>query len=395
MHIAHVTRIVWEHGTHGGMEAHSRALVAGLRARGHRVTTITTACPGCSDDGETFYLAGMRPGRYSAAWWRESAQAVAGLHRADPVDVLLSQSAAGRSMVRIQLSIPSLFVLHGTLVGELRTRWRNARSPRGLALLAHFLATNAPEPWRWRRALPLIDHFVAVSEATAADAQRTMGIPAERLSVVPAGVDTSLWRPDAGQRGWLRQELGLDGGATVLVAAGRVVRSKGYQVAIESLAQLDAAAHLVILGDGSALPWLRQRAARAGLGDRVHFPGFVEPALLARYFQGADLFLMPTLCDEGGLPLSLLQALACGLPVVASDLGGVREAVQPGETALLTPPGDGAALGQAVASLLADRPRLAQMSEAARAQALAAFSEERMVAGFERLLQQVAERAPR
>jgi glycosyltransferase involved in cell wall biosynthesis len=394
MHIAHVTRIVWEHGIHGGMEAHSRALVAGLRARGHRVTTITTACPGCSDDGETFYLAGMRPGRYSAAWWWESAQAVAGLHRADPVDVLLSQSAAGRSMVRIQLSIPSLFVLHGTLVGELRTRWRNARSPRGLALLAHFLATTAPEPGRWRRALPFIDHFVAVSEATAADAQRTMGIPAERLSMVPAGVDAGLWRPDAAQRGWLRQELGLDGGATVLVAAGRVVRSKGYQVAIDSLAHLDPEAHLVILGDGSGLPWLGQRAARSGLGDRVHFPSFVEPALLARYFQGADLFLMPTLCDEG-LPLSLLQALACGLPVVASDLGGLREAVQPGETGLLVRPGDAAALGQAIASLLAGRPRLAQMSEAARAQALAAFSEERMVAGFERLLQQVAGRVTR
>ncbi len=395
MHIAHMTRIVWEHGTHGGMEAHSRTLVAGLRQRGHRVTTITTSCPGCAHDGETLYLAGTKPGRYSAAWRRESARALAALQLSDPVDVLLSQSAAGRAAVRAAAGqagrIPYLFVLHGTLASELSTRWRNARSARGLALLLRFLLQAARGRQRWRQTVALIDHFVAVSEQVAADARRTMKIPAGRLSVVHTGVDTALWQPDETQRRWLRQELGLPAGAAVLVAAGRLVRSKGYQVAIDSLGLLGEAAHLVILGDGSALPWLRERAARAGVGARVHFPGFVEPGQLARYFQGADLFLMPTLCDEG-LPLSLLQAMACGLPVVASDAGGVTEAVRAGESGLLVTTGDAGALGRAAAAQLAEPARRAALGAAARKRALQEFDEERMVAEFERLLQQLAER---
>ena len=75
MHIVHVTRIVWEHGTHGGMEAHSRSVVPRLRARRHPVSYITKAFPACDGVGETLYSPGTRSGCHSA-WWRESVRAL-------------------------------------------------------------------------------------------------------------------------------------------------------------------------------------------------------------------------------------------------------------------------------------------------------------------------------
>jgi len=398
MHIVHMTRIVWEHGTRGGMEAHSRSVVAGLRARGHRVTTITTACPGCPADDATLYVPGTRPGRYSSAWQRESVRVLEALHARRPVDVVLSQSVAARAYVLAREGqpgrLPVVVVLHGTHAGELRTRWRNARSPKGVALLAKLLLEAIPDRRRWRRATPGISRFVAVSPQVADDARRTLRIPPSKLSVVVSGVDTALWQPDRAQRAWLRQTLGVAEETPVLVAAGRVERGKGFHLAIDSLAALGdvtPAPQLVICGAGAALGWLQERAAAAGAGERVHFAGFVEPPLLARYFQGADLFLMPSLAHEA-LPLTLLQALAAGLPAIASDVGGIPTAVQHGENGLLVPLGDVGALAAAVRALLADPERRERMSAVARRRAVERFSLERMVDEMESVLRQAAER---
>lgn len=397
MHIVHMTRIVWEHGTHGGMETHSRTLVAGLRGRGHRVTTITTACPGCEGDGETLYLPGTRPGRYSSAWWRESVRALETLHARTPVDAVLSQSVAARGYALAGKQrpgrLPIVVVLHGTHAGELRTRWRNARSPKGAALLGRLLLGAVPDRWRWRRAAAHIACFVAVSQAVAGDARRTLGIPAHKLVVVVSGVDTDLWKPDPAQRAWLRQQLRLATATPVLVAAGRLERGKGYHLAIDSLAalgSLEPAPHLVILGAGSALGWLQDRAVAAGVANRVHFAGFAEPPLLARYFQGADLFLLPSLAHEA-LPLSLLQALASGLPAIASDVGGIPTTVQPGENGLLIPVGETAALAAAIRALLGDPEKRRRMAAVARERAVARFSLERMVGETETILRQAVE----
>jgi len=181
------------------------------------------------------------------------------------------------------------------------------------------------------------------------------------------------------------------------VAAGRVERGKGFHLAIDSRAALrefEPAPHLVICGAGSAVGWLRQRAAAAGVGERVHFAGFVEPPLLARTFQGADALLMPSLAHEA-LPLTLLQALATGLPAIASDVGGIPTAVQHGENGLLLPLGDVEALASAVRALLADPDRRQRMSAVARQRAVARFSLARMVGEIETVLRRaVAERQP-
>ena len=229
----------------------------------------------------------------------------------------------------------------------------------------------------------------------ADDARRALGIPPARLDVVVSGVDTDLWKPDATQRRWLRQKLGLQPetrgvaeDTPILVAAGRVERGKGFHLAIDSLAALrefEPAPHLVICGAGSAVGWLRERAAAAGVSHRVHFAGFVEPPLLARTFQGADALLMPSMAHEA-LPLTLLQALATGLPAIASDVGGIPTAVQHGENGLLLPLGDVEALASAVRALLADPERRQQMSAGARPRAVARFSLARMVGEIENIL---------
>jgi glycosyltransferase involved in cell wall biosynthesis len=240
--------------------------------------------------------------------------------------------------------------------------------------------------------MPGIDRFVAVSEQVADDARRTLGIVPAKLSVVVSGVDTESWKPDPAQRPWLRQSVGVGHDTPILAAAGRLERGKGFHKAVDALAALGDLVpppHLVILGAGSAAVWLKERAAEAGVSDRVTFTGFAEPATLARHFQGADLFLMPSLAHEA-LPLTLLQAMATGLPAVASAAGGIPTAVRPGQNGMLIPLGDTAALAGAIRELLADPFRRARMGALAREQAVARFSAARMVGELEGVLHRAA-----
>lgn len=395
MHIVHVTRISWEHGTHGGMEAYSRTVEEALRQRGHRVTTITSACPGCERQPETIYLDGTRAGRYSRGWWRGSTQLLKQLQDEGSVDAILSESAAARAYVlagrRDPARLPTVFVLHGTLASELRTHWRTARSARGAARLAKLLVTAGPDWFRWRLAAPGVARWIAVSEQVAADAHRTLGLRQETLTTVASGIDTTLWRPDPQQRAWLREEIGVAPENPVMVGAGRIEQGKGFHIAIGGLAALDRAdVHLVILGVGSAMPGLKQLAAEAGVAERVHFPGFVEPKRLSRYFQGADILLMPSIAEEA-LGLVALQGLATGLPVVASNVGGIPTAVASGENGFLVRPGDSVALAKAVNSLLGNEHLRTKLSKAAREHAVAKFGQERMIDEIEATLKQLVD----
>ncbi len=225
-----------------------------------------------------------------------------------------------------------------------------------------------------RAHLRLMDHVVAVSDGQAAKVRRA-GVPSARLSVVrnSARLDAFAGPTDPTARAKL---VGLFPGRAVervVLAAGRFSPEKGFDVLVDAAAvalAADPGAGLVVFGDGDLRPALEARIRRLGLTGRVVLPGFT--ADLDQLIPAADVAALPSRSE--GLPNVLLEAGAAGMPAAATAVGGVPEVVIHGQTGLLVPPEDPAALGAAVARLLADAPLRRALGAAARERMHAHFT---------------------
>jgi glycosyltransferase involved in cell wall biosynthesis len=203
---------------------------------------------------------------------------------------------------------------------------------------------------------------------TSGDAIRRIivgaGVPAGRVVAIPAGVELETLPFRAGAGG-AAQDLRLSPPVIGSVAMFR--GSKGHAHLLEAFAAVLAVhprATLLLVGDGIRRSWVEGLAREAGLADHVIFTGFRAdvPALLAMM----DCFVLASTRTEG-VPQSLLQAFAAGVPVVASDIGGVPEVVADGVTGLLAESGSARALAAGIARVLEDAPAAARRAEAARA----------------------------
>ncbi len=197
-----------------------------------------------------------------------------------------------------------------------------------------------------------------------------------RIATVHNGIDLEPFR-DAG-RPETRRELGFTGADLVIGTTGRFAPQKGFIYllrAMPSLLEAVPAARLVMVGDGPLLEEMREEARKSGIESRVHFLGFRRdvPKLMAAF----DLYALPSLWE--GLSISLIEALAAGKPIVATDIDGNREVVDHAETGLLVPPADVPALAAALRTLLTDHALAAHLAKNARAAAETRFSRARMV----------------
>lgn len=390
MRICIAQRITLAHPIKGGMERHLQLLASGLAARGHDVHVITTAhpegLPEAVEDGvRIHYLGPYSYRRYDPAWWRASYAYFAALHAQQPFDLFCSQSAGGLGYLR-QLkrdhNIPVVVVIHATLRDAVLTHMRGARSARGLARLAR-LAWVLPGHYRlWRTTTTAVDRYIAVSQGVAEGCQRELHLRPEQVVVVPNGVDTSHFYPSPEKRLRTRQWLGLSADQPVLIYVGRLELEKGVHLAVQALQEQPDEAVLLIAGAGHYRATLNDLAAQLGLAERVRFLGFVGHEELPDLLNAADIFVMPTLCQEG-LPLSVVEAMACGLPVVATAAGGIPTAVEDNVNGVLFPLGDVVALSERLRRLI-EAPQLRrQLGAAARARAEARFGQAQMAAAYE------------
>lgn len=206
------------------------------------------------------------------------------------------------------------------------------------------------------------------------DRVRALGFPAERSRVIPYGVDVDAFSPAPERRAIWRRQLAIPDGAPLLLGVGRMATKKGFQVLIEVLPALLAEhpdLHVVLAGGGDLLE--RFRAAAEAWASRVHFPGAVLRDTLPDLYRAADLFTLPAVHDSkgnvDGLPNVILEAMASGLPVVASAISGIPLAVEDGATGRLVPEADGEALLAALRALLAAPAAARAMGERGRRKA--------------------------
>jgi len=241
------------------------------------------------------------------------------------------------------------------------------------------------EAWRRRAALRWAMKrsaaTTAVSGATAADLRRTLGVPDDGVRIVPNGI-----RMPNGRREKVRRELNVADDELVIVAIGNLYPVKGHAVLLRALAELEEQGgaprwRLAIAGRGEDEQRLRSIADDAGIASRIHLLGFRSdaPDILA----AGDVFVLPSLSE--GLPLALIEAMATGLAIVASDVGGIPEVVARGQEALLVPAASPTALAAAIRALLDDPVRRAALGAAAQRRAHRDFSVTSMADAYEAL----------
>lgn len=244
-----------------------------------------------------------------------------------------------------------------------------------------------------RRAMAAFaDAFVAVSPTTADAARKTRDVAERKLRVIPNGIDVARFGRRAGERERVRRELGIPDDAWVVGTVGRLASEKNHVLLVRALAgAVGERARLVVVGDGPEAGAIGRAVAEAGAGRFVHLTGARTD--VARLLAAFDVFALPSLSE--GLPLVVLEAMATGLPVIASAVGGLPDVVADGETGFLVPSGDDRALRERLLALAADPRRARAMGARAQELASARHSLERMSQAYLELYGELLRRTGR
>ena len=220
---------------------------------------------------------------------------------------------------------------------------------------------------------------ITVSEANARYIVKTFGVPREHICVIPCGVDTDQFRPvESG--GTAGRRLPSIEDIPWIVCVARHVRVKNLGLLLETCALLrerGARFRCAMIGDGPLRRDLEAQSRRLGLEKLVELGGAREQAQVLEWWRRASVAVLTS--ENEGMPVCLMEAAACGVPTVATAVGGVPELVEDGVTGFLVPPGDTAALAAALQKLMADFSLAARMGTSARRRAEALFSVRRQV----------------
>ncbi|SFI48478.1 glycosyltransferase [Albimonas pacifica] len=235
----------------------------------------------------------------------------------------------------------------------------------------------APEKWRLdvkiarARFVACISHFARAQCMLFSD-RGDWG----KLRIVHCGVEPAAYAPQPGRPPGKR-----------MVFVGRLAPEKGLPVLLEAFASVrarHAEAELALIGDGPSRPEIEAQIARGGVGGAVEILGFLPPEAVAAELSRADLLVLPSFAE--GLPVVLMEALATGIPAVATRIAAVEELVEPGVCGLTVAPGDAAGLAEAMDRLLGDPALRARMGEAGRARVVAEFDVARETAWLAALI---------
>jgi glycosyltransferase involved in cell wall biosynthesis len=219
-------------------------------------------------------------------------------------------------------------------------------------------------------------------------AQRAVGLGADpaRIETVPYGVDVDRFHPDANVRAERRRELNVGERVPLCVAAGRLVRKKGFEYVIDALADVPGAV-LAIAGEGTLRDELEERSRTVGVWERIRFLGNQSQDRVGEYFAAADVICAPSVRDDSGnvdgLPNVVLEAMASATPLITTAAGGIGSVVEDGRTGVIVPERDGRAIAAAMRALFENPGRGREIGTRARASVEHLFGWDRAAERFE------------
>ncbi|HEY2934922.1 MAG TPA: glycosyltransferase family 4 protein [Acidobacteriota bacterium] len=370
MKVFAVSSLTAQHGVSGGMERYFELILQGLAELGHSIKVLTTQLPFVeSRDGICFHPLPVPRGARGRDWDFALFDFVRS-HSERP-DVVLSNSFVSHSLTR--LSYPIVTIVQGSGLVDLISSLRMLAAGRGSVLLClKEVGYALRESHRdQRRLMQGSARVISVSEQTRNSLHRLYGISSSKIDVLPAPVDTALFHPSS----LAAPHIARSGNNPFrIISAGTLSRQKGFDVLLDAVAILAKRKpdlfRLTVAGRGPEMERLQRRSRHLGIDPLVDFRGGLGPTDVAEIFRQSDAFVLSTFREEG-FPLVIAEALASGLPVIATRVGGNPTAVRDGIDGYLVKAGSSAELAARIETL-AEQPELRlQMAAAGRARAVA------------------------
>ena len=359
LHIVHTeSSLGW-----GGQEIRTLTEATGMIQRGYRISLL------CPEEAHIFAAAQKRG--ISVQPLRIGRKGLLGLLemvrwlRANPVDVVITHSSTDSWLTALAcrlLSRPPPVI---------RLRHISAPVPR-----------NRATRWLYTQGCR---HIVTTGSALRLQLIRDNHFPAAHLTSVPTGIDLKRFVP--GHQSLVRQQLGLPEKSLIIGIVATMRSWKGHAHLLEAAAALHRTdLHLLLVGDGPQRTNLEEQIQTLQLTAQVTLPGNQENVV--PWLQACDIFALPSYANEG-VPQSLMQAMACGVPVISTPVGSIEEIIQHAVTGLLVPPKDPVALAGALNTLLADADLRSTLRQNALRFARQHFSLETMLDRMEAVIRPV------
>lgn len=355
----------------GGQEIRVLAEARGLIRRGHRVRLV------CLPDSNILHAA--------AGYGVQTIELPIGRKRPGPL-LALRRWIAGEGgridLINTHSSTDSwLVALACATLGDAPpiVRTRHVSSPIGRGRATY---------WLYQRATR---HIVTTGESLRKQLIRVNKFAPDSITSVPTGIDLERFQPR--DREEVRRVLGLPIGAQLAGILATLRSWKGHVYLFEALARLrphHPALRVLVIGEGPYRDRLEARVAKLGIGKQVVFVG--QRDFPEHWLNALDVFVLPSYGDEG-ISQALQQAMACGLPVVTTPIGGHAEVVRDGVSGLLVPARDAAALATAIGRLFSNEALRARLGQAAHAYAVEHCGEQAMLDRMEALFRRFARRA--
>jgi glycosyltransferase involved in cell wall biosynthesis len=350
----------------GGQELRILNEADGLKKRGHELTLI------CPEDAE-IYRIGKSRGLDVVAMPigkknRAGVTALRNWIKLHQPDVINTHSSTDSWLV----ALATLFMKNRPAV----VRTRHISAP---------VANNSASRWLYTRSC---DHVVTTGEKLRETFINENGYPPFHITSVRTGIDLSRFKP--GNKLDARRELGLNENDVIIGIVATLRSWKGHSYLIDAFATVpyDANLKLLIIGDGPQDAVLRQKVLELGLNERVLFAGRQDN--VEKWMQAMDIFCLPSYANEG-VPQSLMQSQACGIPAITTLVGSIDEAIVPEQSALIVPPKDVSSLADALKVLISDKNKRIQMGLSAARQAAESFSEKIMLDKMEAIFTRVTQ----
>jgi glycosyltransferase involved in cell wall biosynthesis len=360
----------------GGPEANVKVMVPWLERHGHRVSVVYSVN---RPQARSIFPRSVQVAFATSGSFHYYMQKAIGDFHALPRRIRAWElaSAVSRTLSRIDRGqkIDLVEVTEGMPVSALRTRWRvTVRAHGSDWTFRHYCQDGDTSHDRWlieleARQLREAHSVSALSHHLAEHLSEACQFPSTQIDVIPYPIDTSAFCPGL--------QAGAPTRAPILLTVGRLERRKGADLLLGALAKRvwQCYPELTVCFPGSETD-LTQRElldlVPAERRQQVIFPGFVDRAQIVKYYQRATLYVTPTLYETFGY--TVLEALACGVPVVASRVGAIPELVEDGATGLLVEPHDPDALADAILTLLDDPVRRDVMGQRAREKAVSQYA---------------------
>ena len=245
-----------------------------------------------------------------------------------------------------------------------------------------------------RTLTPITDAFIGVAQSHGQFLREFEGFPDAKVHVIRNGVDCDRFQPSVEHRQSVRQELGLDDATPLVGIVAALREEKNHTMLVQVASHLRPKhpdLHWLIVGDGPMRGEILASADQLGVADRIHLLGTRHDT--PRLVAALDVFTLCSLNEAS--PVSILEALACGVPVAASDVGSIKESVIDGQTGTLFPSKDDQAMATAIDRLLNDAEQRRRMGDEGRCLVEQSGSLQSMVAGYQRLCTTIYDRASR